>query len=292
MHVPTTLGEWTYDVVHELARVGRCEGERHDFKYNLPDLANHTKICCAFANSQGGFLVVGVKERSGHFLPEGIEPDAEIAKKFGDKLQAVPSIDFMHPVDIAVPGASKLIYVFEVPRSALRPHIPQPADQRIFWKRTPAGCEHMSYDEIQEQFVRNEERRDKLKLLFVELLLNRENLQQAHVTEPNKYSLVTFDSSVIDRLLVDTYSVVQDDNQLVRILLTLRTQIRVINAKSQMFFSQMAQPLTGQTELAARHNQFMKEKAEFLIPLIEQAIRILEERFQLKDPFPDAEASA
>jgi len=150
----------------------------------------------------------------------------------------------------------------------------------------------MSYDEIQEQFVRNEERRDKLKLLFVELLLNRENLQQAHVTEPNKYSLVTFDSSVIDRLLVDTYSVVQDDNQLVRILLTLRTQIRVINAKSQMFFSQMAQPLTGQTELAARHNQFMKEKAEFLIPLIEQAIRILEERFQLKDPFPDAEASA
>jgi uncharacterized membrane protein YhfC len=127
----------------------------------------------------------------------------------------------------------------------------------------------MSYNEIQEQFIRYEERRDKLKLLFIELVLNRENLQQMSTTEAN------------------TYSVVQGEAQLVRILLTLRSQVRVINAKAQIFFSQMSQPLTGQDMLAAKHNQFIKGKAEFLLPLIAEAIAILEKRFGLTDPLPD-----
>ena len=59
------------------------------------------------------------------------------------------------------------------------------------------------------------------------------------------------------------------------------------NAKTQIFFSQMAQPLTGKNEITAKHNQFMKEKADVLLPLIEQAIDILEKRFGLKDPLPD-----
>jgi hypothetical protein len=290
MHVPTTLDEWSYEGVTELTQLGRCEGERHDFKFMLPDARNLTKICCAFANSHGGFVVLGVKDRSGHFLIEGLDPDAEIAKKFADKLHAVPSIDFSSPRDISIPSTSKVIYVFHVPRSALRPHIPQALDQHFFWKRTPGGCEPMSYDEIQEQFLRYEERREKLKLLFVELLLNRENLQQSYVTEPNKYSLITLDSSVLDRLLVDTYSVVQDEQQLIRILLTLRTQIRVANVKAQMFFSQMSLPLDGQTQIAENHNKFMKEKADLLLPLIAQAIDILKSRFGLKDPFPDEPA--
>ena len=53
-----------------------------------------------------------------------------------------------------------------------------------------------------------------------------------------------------------------------------------------MFFSQMAQPLTGQAELAARHNEFMNQKAEFILPLIEEALQLLETRFGIKDPFP------
>ena len=287
MHVPVTLEEWTYETVADLARVGRCEGERHDFKFNLPDADNLTKICCAFANSQGGFVVLGVKERSHRFLVEGIDPDGEVAKTFADKVHAVPSIDFSSPCDISLPGTSKLIYVFHIPRSAQRPHIPQASDKRSFWKRTPGGCEPMSYEEIQEQFLRYEERRDKLKLLFIELLLNREHLQQVSAIEAGTYSLLTLDSSVLDRLLVDTYSVVQGEHQLIRILLTLRSQIRVTNAKARIFFSQMAQPLTGQNEIVAAHNQFMKQKAEFLLPLIAQAIDILEKRFGLTDPLPN-----
>lgn len=287
MHVPVSLDEWTYDTIVDLASVGRCEGERHDFKLNLPDARNLTKICCAFSNSLGGFVVVGIRDRSGHFLVEGVARDSEIAKKFADKLHAVPSIEFSSPLVVSVPESAKVLYVFHVPQSGLRPHVPQAPDQRLFWKRTPGGCEIMSYDEIQEQFLRYEERRDKLKLLFIEVLLNRENLQQFLSFEANKYSLVTLDSGVLDRLLVDTYSVVQEDHRLIKILLTLRTQIRVSNVRAQIFFAQMALPLSEKTELVAKHNQFMKEKADFLLPLISEVLNILETRFGMKNPFPD-----
>lgn len=287
MHIPTKLEEWTYDAVVGLAKLGLCEGERHDFKFDLPDPHNLTKVCCAFANSQGGFVVVGVKDLGGSHEVRGIDPNAEIAKKFSDKLKAVPSIAYASPKILTIPGSLKVLYVFHVYRSADRPHIPQLADHRFFWKRTPGGCEQMNYDEIQEQFTRLEERREKLKLLYIELSFNQESLKHTYSGQADKYSLVTLDSSILDRLLVDIYSAVQNDRRLMDILLSLRFHIRVTNAKAQIFFSQVALPTTNQSELVAKHNDFMEQKSKILLPLISEATEILEKRFGLKDPFAD-----
>ena len=289
MNIPTTLEEWAYESVVEIAKLGKCEGETHDFKFNLPNADNLTKVCCAFANSRGGFLVIGVKDNSGRFTVEGVDPDGEIAKKFSDKLHTEPSIEFPNPHVINIPEKSKVLYVFHIPQSRQRPHIPQIPDKRLFWKRTPGGCEHMSYNEIQEQFLRYEERREKLKLLFIELLLNQENLQSMSsvANVESQYSLLTLDSDVLDRLLVDTFSVIQGEHQLIKILLTLRTQIRVTNAKTQIFFNEMALPLTNRNESVVVHNKFIKEKSSFLLPLIAEAIEILEKQFGLVNPLPD-----
>ncbi len=285
MNVPVALEDWSYNAVVELARVGRCEGERHDFKFNLPDANSLTKVACAFANSQGGFVVVGVKDRSGHFLVEGIGPDGEIAKKFSDKIHAAPSVSFSSPRDINVPQTSKVLYVFHIPPSPERPHMPRERDKGIFWKRTPGGCEAMSYDEIREQFLRYEERREKVKLLLIELLFNREALQEMAMVSEGAYSLVTLDSSVLDRLLVDTYSVVQSEPRLIQILLTLRRSIRIINAKTQIFFTQMALPLNNQSALVEAQGRYLNDRAAFLLPLIREAIETLKARFGLIDPF-------
>ena len=285
MNVPVTLEDWSYNAVVELARVGRCEGERHDFKFNLPDANTLTKVACAFANSQGGFVVVGVKDRSGHFLVEGIDPDGEIAKKFSDKIHAAPSVSFSSPRDINVPQTSKVLYVFHIPPSLERPHMPREQDKGIFWKRTPGGCEPMSYDEIREQFLRYEERREKVKLLLIELLFNREALQEMAMVSEGAYSLVTLDSNVLDRLLVDTYSVVQSEPRLIQILLTLRRSIRIINAKTQIFFAQMALPLDNPSALVGAQRQYLNERGAFLFPLISEAIEMLKARFGLIDPF-------
>lgn len=106
MPVPNTLAEWTYDVVKELAEIGQVETNRHDFKFNFSDADSHTKLCCSFANSKGGFIVVGVKERSGRFILKGIDPDPEIANKFGQKLKSIPSIFFERPLLIRIPEST------------------------------------------------------------------------------------------------------------------------------------------------------------------------------------------
>src|SRR5215208_6949322 len=72
---------------------------------------------------------------------------------------------------IEIPHSSKVLAVFHIPLSPERPHIPAQAEQRIFYKRTNAGNEHMTYEEIRMSF-HYEERREKLKLLYTELVLN------------------------------------------------------------------------------------------------------------------------
>lgn len=67
--VPESADGWTYDLIKEFAATGQVETDHHDFKHQLPDGDALTKACCAFANSLGGFMVVGVKQRSSRWIP-------------------------------------------------------------------------------------------------------------------------------------------------------------------------------------------------------------------------------
>lgn len=163
MTIPSNLGGWNLNLVTELCQLGQIETDRHDFKFGLPDADTLTKLCCAFANSRGGFFVLGVKQLKGHFLPKGLDPDPDIANKFGSKLKATPTISFSVPYPIPVISAPKLIYVIEIPRSPDRPHFASDRDKRVFWKRTNSGCEQMTLEEIRAEFINYEERREKIK---------------------------------------------------------------------------------------------------------------------------------
>ncbi|MFC0429433.1 helix-turn-helix domain-containing protein [Kutzneria buriramensis] len=290
MSVPETLDGWTVEVVEELVQIGQVESYRHDFKGMLPSPDELTKLCCAFVNTEGGFVVVGVhQQKGGQFDPRGIPPSTEIASEFGQKLKAVPTIPFEVPLPILLPNSSNLIYVFHVPRSLERPHLPLLADKRIFWKRTNTGNEQMSLEEIRAQFRNYEEMRDKLKLLFIELVQNREVLQEVAHVDLGTYSLQTLDNDVLDRLLVDVYSLIQDDVELTRALLLIRQQIRAANSKTQIFFRQLSIPSVSYDNLIVNHLKFMQAVEAVLLPAIEQAVYILKERYGLRDPFAEAE---
>ena len=107
--VPNRLADWTYEALVALCQVGQSEGEsRADFKSGLSDTRNTTKVCCAFANSYGGFLVIGVSDKA--FTLEGLEPDSELYKKLLDKVQAEPNIAISAPHTISIPGTERLVY--------------------------------------------------------------------------------------------------------------------------------------------------------------------------------------
>ena len=290
LRMPQTLDGWSLEVIEDLCARGQVEAERHDFKLGLPPAENLTKLCCAFANSQGGFVILGVRERSGYHLPEGTDQDAEVARDFGHKLKAEPSIYFESPRMVRTENSPKVLYVFHVPLSGDRPHYDQVAQK--FWKRTNTGSEPMTLEEIRNQFMNYEERRSLLKLLFIELLENKAVLHSIKRVTLGRYPLRTLDSSVLDRLLVDLYSVVQNDAELMKLLLAVRRDIRACNAQTQIFFSQMGQTFSGlgaKVEMADEHTEFMRDRADHLIPLLDRAIDILQSRFNLHDPLPGME---
>jgi hypothetical protein len=114
----------------------------------------------------------------------------------------------------------------------MRPHLPLDTNKRIFWKRTNKGNEQMTYEEIRMSFLNYEERREKLKLLYVELLSNKENLEAMKIdaTEINNfYSLITIESTIIDSMLTDLYTIIDKDQELIKLLFTIRREIRTIN---------------------------------------------------------------
>src|SRR5260221_2147243 len=138
--LPRNLEEWSFEQIQELCSSGLGESDTHDFKLGLQDPKNTTKICCAFANSFGGFLIFGVSERGHSFTPEGVLPDNEFSAKLRQGIRAEPHIEVSMPKLLPVPGSDKVMYVFAVPQSMRRPHLPSMPEERFFWKRANSTC--------------------------------------------------------------------------------------------------------------------------------------------------------
>lgn len=286
--IPNKLEDWSLDIIKDLIAKTINESDKHDFKKDIPDSETLTKICCAFANSKGGFIIIGVEESSSSFEIVGINNDRELAHKFGQKIKANPTVEFSLPKIISIPETDKVIAIFEIPLSSERPHIPDfSPDKRIFQKRTNKGNDYMSYEEIKYSFQDYQERKEKLKLLYIELLSNIEQLNSMKIDNASKedaHSLVTLDSTILSGLLSELYTSISKDKDLVRILFTVRERTKIINNKIKIFFSQVVLPLSNKTQLVKEHNDFINSQVDVLKPQIQKALNILEDKFDLKNP--------
>ncbi len=91
---------------------------------------------------------------------------------FRQKIQADPYIHFEGPNLIPCPNSEKVIPVFYITLSNDRPHLPSRKEKRFFWKRTNGGKEQITYLEIHMAFQNYEERREKIKLLYLSLVVD------------------------------------------------------------------------------------------------------------------------
>jgi hypothetical protein len=87
----------------------------------------------------------------------GLEPNKELYGRFRAKVKTDPDIDIPPPKAIEIPDSDKLLYVFEIPQSPRRPHLPSAADRRFFWKRHGSDCTQMTLEEIRYQMNLYEE---------------------------------------------------------------------------------------------------------------------------------------
>jgi hypothetical protein len=98
-------------------------------------------------------------------------------------------------------------------------------------------------------FQRYEERREKIKLLYIELLSNIEALNLMKTSSTVNISetipLLTLDSSIITSLLTDLYSIIGKDSELIRHLFTIKRNIQIINTKTRIFHSRISIPISN-----------------------------------------------
>jgi hypothetical protein len=173
--IPDRLEAWSYNIIKELVDKNINESKTHDFKFILPDSIELTKDCCALANTDGGFIVFGIREEGRHFDIVGMANDKEFANRFGQKINALPTNPAFEVGNfIPIPQSEKILVVVHIRRSNYRPHIPSQKELRIFWKRTNAGNEQMTYEEIRESFRRGLTKQSEdnigeieLRILFV-----------------------------------------------------------------------------------------------------------------------------
>jgi hypothetical protein len=188
---------------------------------------------------------------------------------------------------LAAPGTSeRFVYVVHIPRSPVRPHLPAAKDERTFWKRTNVGCEQMSIEEVRAEFMQYEERRERLKLLVIELATNRD-IVGTLVEQPSCDSFETPTSTVLDRMLVDAYSLLQVDVELLRTLIEVQREVRKSVARTTLLHARMAGSdgfrETPDSKLMDHQKKLWGDHARLRV-LLDSALSILAERYQLVNP--------
>jgi hypothetical protein len=174
-------------------------------------------------------------------LPPLVFPALEqLYGNFLAKVKANPDIAISPPKTIRIPDTTKLLYVFEVAQSPRRPHLPSPADQRLFWKLQGSACVQMTLEEIRYQMNTYEEKLEKLTLLLIDLHHKVQSLNaQANVLD-NNYNGDVFSFEIIDRVVVESYALLKSDVSIFGLLELIRSRLMSLNAAKQKLLTIMA----------------------------------------------------
>jgi hypothetical protein len=295
--IPTTLAGWTLDVIEGLLARKSFESETFDFKSQLPHKSdkagklNLRKQCCAFANSEGGFLIYGIADD--RTLPAtkrlvGMPAVDDFPLNFGDyPKECIPQVYWAFST-LQLPGKhDQLIHVVHLPHSWRGPHVvadDQKDDLWYFPKRTNKGVEPMSYEEVRMAFTGQYERRRKLRLLREEL--GRLKLQAPTFMQAEEAAnILNHDAgelrlTIIEGIVNDSFLILEERLGLLADLGIVRQLATQINHATARYFQQQMRLPIG------KHSPYMLKQHNINVQnwsneLIRHADRCIQEIDQL-----------
>ena len=166
----------TYEDIVALKDNQIAESTTLDYKQAMYALTNESsknemlKDICAFANTQGGQLVIGVKEKKGKGTPETIDgisiPDKDSLERQIHGIlnsQVEPRVN-VHIEFIPVNGhADQYFLVLNVSQSWNAPHRPLQGSVKKFHIRHGTRNDEMSYTELRDKFMMMSTLKDNIR---------------------------------------------------------------------------------------------------------------------------------
>ena len=243
------------------------------------------KTCCAFANSEGGFIVYGIADNRSLPTSErimGLDINTDFPEHFGNYPRScVPSISWKFRNPPIALNDDRVLHIVHIPRSWSSPHaVGDPEQDWQFVKRTNKGNEGMSIEEVRLGYLNFYEKRIKLQLLRSEIIVLKENAETVvkPVNGGNDFEimLISFETRVMETVLSDVYTILVEDQSLLESLTRIRKMSMQFNNKVNFLYSQIALPRSNTESIINQHNEWIRPFCELIVSLCNQAINSLD----------------
>ena len=290
MSFPKTLGEWTIEALRDVVARGVFESDDFDLKEMLPhnsDEKSKLKLrttCAAFANSGGGFLVYGVVDNKAldfNGRIKGIESHIDFPEHFGNfPAASSPTIHWAFKNPPLGIGDNHSVHIVHIPRSWKSPHaVDAGGGKWLFPKRTNKGTELMAIEEVRSMFLSFYEKRIRLQLLQSELSELKQMAEMAGEASQNSpeesYSVTTFDLTIMQSVIAETYPLTAANTKLLEELSSLRHIVRTANTVILSFIRKMELPLSDRNEICIKHKLWMGTQMNLIQNRCDKALLLL-----------------
>lgn len=276
----TNLSEWTDEWIKNILDNDQGEELFFDFKEGINSsdpkhLHNLRKAVTSFANTLGGFIVFGIKDKiksSGWNRLCRITDIAGFSKELTNKIsggKVIPHIFFDGPKEISIQYENSTYYVLviKISSSELKPHaIVSNSDGLLqFWMRGNSTAIAANYSYLTKMIEESSEIRNLLAALYLDaeyIDTFADKMIIAETDRDKSIPIVKINALVNSEQSSQIISKIPTDITLINLIWRLREKIDIINSYRDMMVSRRTLPLTN----SKQENKKDNDRVAFLIP--------------------------
>ena len=259
----TNLSEWTVEWIKNILDNDQGEESFFDFKEGINSqdpkhLHNIRKAVTSFANTSGGFIVFGIKDKanaSGWNRLSGSPDTVNFSKELTNKIsggKVLPHIFFEGPKIISIPYGTKSydVVVIKIANSELKPHAVVSDNDGLleFWMRGNSSAIAATYPYLTKMIEESSELRNLLAALFLDSEYVDSFVQKMVIPEADRETaipVVRINALVNSEQSSQIISKIPTDIELIKLIWQLREQIEVVNSFRDMMIARRPLPLSN-----------------------------------------------
>lgn len=191
--LPENIDDWKSGTITNILEAGYYESDSLEFKESLSE--NNESIgrtACAFANSNGGILIMGISDDRTKSIPErliGLDKSRDNVSTITNQISKItpqlPSYNVIFKQPSIDLGKNKEVMIIKILKST----IPHQFEQRFF-KRLVGKNDFLTHNEIEKKILESKKNSHMEYLMTVEISNIREDFEGIL----QKNSLITCDS--------------------------------------------------------------------------------------------------